>query len=337
MLRQAKIEPTYLVEEKKEIVFSYEGLAGLICSCVKGGTSFRFKVKGFSMTPFIKDDDIVTISPLLSSVVRIGALVAFIHPSSKKLIIHRVIKRAEKDYLLKGDNLPKADGWISREGLLGMVTRIERKGKLASFGLGPERTIIAFLSRIGLLFLILQGLRAIKNILAYCLSRMQDIALYRRLARALSKEIEIKEANEEELRKLERWLDLKLKITPLPSLRITDFVAKKGERIMGFVCLVRYPEGSLYTGYWLFGLKVRLPNRGMGIGEGLTKNVISKAKEENAQNLSLLVYEDNHSAISLYRKLGFKMQVIPGLEEELEKEKSKQGRRRVVMVKTLSY
>jgi ribosomal protein S18 acetylase RimI-like enzyme len=63
--------------------------------------------------------------------------------------------------------------------------------------------------------------------------------------------------------------------------------------------------------------------------------VIEQAKAENAPVLSCLVYEDYPAALNLYRKLGFEKIVVPGLEEQLEAERSLQGRRRVLFRKPL--
>ncbi len=114
---------------------------------VERRASFRFKAKGYSMSPLIKDGDLLTISPLASSSIKLGRLVAFIHPEKEKLAIHRIVGKCGKDYLIKGDRLYYADGLIPEENILGYVTRIERNGGKIFLGLGIERVVIAFLSR----------------------------------------------------------------------------------------------------------------------------------------------------------------------------------------------
>lgn len=130
---------------------------------------FRFKVKGFSMSPFIRDNDIVTVSPPLPSV-HFGMPVAFIHPESKKLVIHRVVGKNTHAYLIKGDNVFSPDGLIPQENILGYVSKIERNGRKIFVGLGRERLIIAFFNKLSLFAFILLGYRlivpkSIKNIL----------------------------------------------------------------------------------------------------------------------------------------------------------------------------
>jgi len=125
--------------------------------------SLRFHTKGVSMAPFIKDQDIITISPLSNCAIGLGETVVFMHPQTKKLFIHRIIGRSQDYYHIKGDNIFSTDGLIPRENILGVVTQVERKGKKIIFGLGYERYIIAALSKTKITNLIL---RIIKLILA---------------------------------------------------------------------------------------------------------------------------------------------------------------------------
>ena len=132
---------------KEEISFSRAVISELIRATVSKKASFRFKVKGFSMTPFIKDDDVVTISPLSGASMMLGAPVAFVKDDERKLAIHRVVGKAGSRYLIKGDSCPEADGLIKPASILGYVSKIERSGRNIRFGLGRERIVIAYLSR----------------------------------------------------------------------------------------------------------------------------------------------------------------------------------------------
>jgi hypothetical protein len=107
------------------------------------------------MSPFIRDSDMVTISPFTHSKISFGNIVAFICPQTGKLFIHRVVGKQGSHYLTKGDNALEADSLVQRENILGFVSRIERNGNEVSLGLGIERFPIAFLSRGRLLFPIL--------------------------------------------------------------------------------------------------------------------------------------------------------------------------------------
>jgi len=93
------------------------------------GSSFRFQAKGFSMTPAIRNGDVITVSPLQDIEPRRGDVVAFRHPERPQMLVHRVLHTKEKKYYIKGDNCPEGDGWIPAENVLGLITCVERAGK----------------------------------------------------------------------------------------------------------------------------------------------------------------------------------------------------------------
>ena len=78
-----------------------------------------------------------------------GDMVAFANPCNDRLTVHRVVHFSMDGFLIKGDNSPEPDGWIGYDKILGYVTRIERDSRNVQVGLGIERVVIAFLSRIG--------------------------------------------------------------------------------------------------------------------------------------------------------------------------------------------
>lgn len=130
------------------------------------GAPFRFKARGFSMHPFIQDGDVVTISPLGGRQPRMGDVVAFVHPHTRKLVVHRILARRDGGYLLRGDNTPESEGLIPSEHLQGRVARVERNGRRVRVGQGMARLLIAFLSRHDLLQpLIFQAWRALRPLM----------------------------------------------------------------------------------------------------------------------------------------------------------------------------
>ncbi|HLD47920.1 MAG TPA: hypothetical protein VJA64_08850 [Desulfobaccales bacterium] len=115
------------------------------------GASFRFEARGLSMHPFIKDQEVITISPVQRSRLYCGDVVAFCHPETGRLTVHRIVKKNAQDFLLRGDNCPEADGLIPAASLLGRVTEVRGKNRIRRLGLGPERFFLALLSRYALL------------------------------------------------------------------------------------------------------------------------------------------------------------------------------------------
>ena len=115
------------------------------------GKPFRFRAPGLSMSPFIRDGDVVTIRPLGSRPPRTGAIAAFLYPGTGKVAVHRIIREKSGRFLLKGDNVPAIDGSLPLDMILGTVSRVERNGAKVSLRGRAGAAAIASLSRSGLL------------------------------------------------------------------------------------------------------------------------------------------------------------------------------------------
>ena len=143
-------------QHEKEILLNRQDLVGLVMSASQKGVPISFCAKGFSMSPFIRDCDVITVSPLHDRLPKIGDVVAFRCTSTDRLITHRVIGRKGNYYHMQGDSVPMPDGIVPIDNIVGLVTKLERDGEKVSIGFGPERFLIAFLNRTGVLSNILR-------------------------------------------------------------------------------------------------------------------------------------------------------------------------------------
>jgi phage repressor protein C with HTH and peptisase S24 domain len=143
------MKPVLLVRKKGDLPLSGESLTELMREVLARGRLFRFRAKGSSMSPFIKDGDVVTVRPLGGSPPRTGDIVAFLHPATGRAAVHRVVRKTSGLFSLKGDNVLDGDGTLSLGQILGTVCRVERAGENVRLGRG--RALIASLSRSGLL------------------------------------------------------------------------------------------------------------------------------------------------------------------------------------------
>jgi len=149
-----------------ELKLSGSGLADLMQSVLGRGVSFRFKAGGFSMTPFIRDKDVLTVSGATASETGVGDVVAAVSPVTGWVNVHRVVRNTRQGFLIKGDNCSEPDGLFARNAIVGVITSVERNGKKVWFGNGIGKKIIAFTSRIGVLNrLILPFLRIFRRFL----------------------------------------------------------------------------------------------------------------------------------------------------------------------------
>jgi hypothetical protein len=145
------MKPARLIRIEGEFPLSGEALTELMRAVLAKGRPLRFRAKGLSMSPFIKDGDVVTVRPLAGARPRTGDVVAFLHPATGRAAVHRVVRERSGLFSLKGDNTPNADGALSLEQILGTVCCIERSGKPVHLGRRPGRAVIASLSRSGFL------------------------------------------------------------------------------------------------------------------------------------------------------------------------------------------
>jgi len=140
-------KPLLYQKKQSEITLSPEALLTIARTVLGKGIPFRFRAGGFSMSPFIRDGDVITVSPLKNGHISTGDVVAAFHSLNRKVFLHRVVRKIGNLYLLKGDNCPEADGMFPRENIMGKVTKIERSQRKKLFGLGAEKFVIAALSR----------------------------------------------------------------------------------------------------------------------------------------------------------------------------------------------
>ncbi len=120
--------------------------------------SVELPVTGDSMSPHVRGSDVLSLTPIGHRPVRLGDVVAFARPDGR-LVIHRVIAIKGERLRTRGDAASQPDAWIARAALLGRVEKIHRHSRLARWGLGPERWLLAVLSRAGLLRPLLRPIR----------------------------------------------------------------------------------------------------------------------------------------------------------------------------------
>ncbi|MDY6904883.1 MAG: S24/S26 family peptidase [Thermodesulfobacteriota bacterium] len=135
-----------------ELMMSGAALSDLMRSMMENNAGFRFAARGHSMSPFIKDADIVTVFPKAAQQPCVGDVVAA-HPPWRNdaVVIHRVVGKRGGQFKLKGDNVRCADGMVSADAIVGIVRRVERNSRDVWFAGGTGRHLMAMLSASGLL------------------------------------------------------------------------------------------------------------------------------------------------------------------------------------------
>ena len=146
-MKSQGLNPSLFVRKGGELPLSGSALLELLRAVLDKGKPFRFRAKGSSMSPFVKDGDIITVSPLSGLSPRLGDVVAYVCAETGTLVVHRVVGRRGNCCLIWGDNAAEGCDLTPEANVLGRVTRVERNGKDVSLCLGSERFLIAFLRR----------------------------------------------------------------------------------------------------------------------------------------------------------------------------------------------
>lgn len=151
-------------QNEDEVYISSSEMAELVTAVQKKGASFRFKVGGSSMNPAIRSDDRLTISALRGMLPFPGEIVGFRRSPTGRMLVHRVIKKENESYFIRGDNQRYVAAGIPLEQVIGVITKVERRGRPIFW---PDRFAHPFLAsfyfRICLFYI---GLRRIVKILA---------------------------------------------------------------------------------------------------------------------------------------------------------------------------
>ena len=98
---------------------------------IKKGHSVQTLASGYSMFPFLRKGDILTIEPVPMETIKRGDVVVF--ESEEKWIAHRVIKIRSNarglEFLLRGDTNLRLDPVVNSENYVGAITTYLRNEK----------------------------------------------------------------------------------------------------------------------------------------------------------------------------------------------------------------
>ena len=148
-MRSSEDKPSLRARSGRELRLSGESLLGIMAEVMAKGVPFRFRAVGYSMSPFIRDGDVITVLPKGGRRLRRGDVVAYVRPVNGQLAVHRIVGRLSAGFVLKGDHESTADFHVAESGILGIVSGVERNGRRAWIGVGPGRRLIAGLSARG--------------------------------------------------------------------------------------------------------------------------------------------------------------------------------------------
>lgn len=134
-------------ENPTELGLSRDSLRELAEAVLRKNRLLRIQARGHSMSPIIRNGDIIVISPLRDRKPGYGDVLAFVHQPCNSLTVHRMIHKQNDRYYFRGDNCLGSPEMATADQLLGRLSGVERNGIPIRFGLGPERLLIGLLNR----------------------------------------------------------------------------------------------------------------------------------------------------------------------------------------------
>jgi len=156
-------------ERRETLLISSGDVAEMIRCLMAKKSPIKIQAGGWSMDPFIRDQDVLTIAPLSRDMIKLGEIVAFkVQKKDKsfRLGMHRVVQVLDREnYLIKGDNTsPDPDGIVPRNQILGKVIKIERNNKTIRLGVSQGGGVLALLSKHNLLVPLITFMKKLKSV-----------------------------------------------------------------------------------------------------------------------------------------------------------------------------
>jgi len=281
----------------------------------KGGL-LRFKARGCSMTPFVRDGAALTVEPVEAPAVRFGDIVFCVLKG--RAVAHRVVGKSslngELSFLIRGDGASSPSEQVLATEVLGRVVVVEQYGKILRINNGLLRVMGLALAAFPALG---RFLSATKDTLGKAAFRvmpvLQSFRLYRRTARRIiGKRVKYRTATIDDAldicRLLGYWSAPELSDPVGLTRREIEgsdgpshiLVATLRQEVVGAVIIRRFPEDvSSGPDWWISEVRVRVRYRGAGIGRGLIIKAGWKALARGAKRLGGDVSGNNTESVSM--------------------------------------
>jgi len=119
--------------EVRPLIYGMPAFSELSAEILHAGKAVRFRARGSSMQPLVRDGDILLIEPLDTGPLQLGEIV-LCNQRAGSVVVHRVVRRQTSPdgvrYTIQGDQVEKADGTLSLAKIHGRLVSLERAGKV---------------------------------------------------------------------------------------------------------------------------------------------------------------------------------------------------------------
>ncbi len=115
-----------MLKKTETLNLKREDFASIAHEVLDRGRTLRFKAKGGSMSPFIRNGDVVEVVPFRGKI-NFGDVILY-HSFCGSPVVHRVIHRNTESIIAKGDSTPGFDQPVLFKQVLGRVVSVEKNG-----------------------------------------------------------------------------------------------------------------------------------------------------------------------------------------------------------------
>ena len=151
-----------MLKKTETLNLKREDFASIAQGVLSRGRILKFKAKGGSMSPFIRNGDVVEVVPAKGKI-NLGDIILY-RSSYGNPVVHRVIQRNKESIITKGDSVPSSDEPILFEQVLGRVVAVEKNGWCIRLDRPMVKVLSILLALISpFSFLIYPSLRLVKR------------------------------------------------------------------------------------------------------------------------------------------------------------------------------
>jgi signal peptidase len=295
---------------------------------LKRGNYLRFRIKGESMRPFLRDGQVVIVKRLDPSEMRAGDIIFLRFPPSQ-IVIHRLIKKTLENgktvFLTKGDASFHFDPYVYSENILGKIVAIEKGQRYIKLDAPVARLkSIYYVKRFLIKRWLWLAVKKIRRELLFripglILKRLQSVRGYAYLARRLAAgKVTYRTAAESDVFSLAQLFKVYRPGVKREALAeffrkyLNDLadsgyciLAEYGNKVVGSATVREFSAGkAIFSGWRIYNVLVYWRYRRLGIGEGLIRTAIEKAVERGARSGKAIIDRRNTRTISLAKKIG---------------------------------
>ena len=282
----------------------------------------KFRSRGMCMYPYLRPKDVLCIEPKSVEEIKIGDIAVF--RRFDYLYAHRTIsknKYGNLTYILTQPDTSKAgnDGPIFNEDILGIVSKVERRGRILNLSkdsrVAAKKMFVDFYLR-----WFHYKIKLFKKIIDL-VSHIQKIKFYKKIASCffskLCRKIEIsvripanfemtsrfyQTVSLEDSRPLIFALDEKNK----EMISGWSIVACLGSKPAGIISFIHKPKDCPYSGWWISQANIRIRYRNSGLEDRLLKETDEIFKNLGVRRVFAGFCEKGRIDESIVQNLGFK-------------------------------